>query len=317
MEEEILLSVIVPIYNGRKTLTQCIESILQEDKIGLEIICVDDESTDDSLALCKRIGENDKRINVLSKVNGGVASARNIGMDMAKGKYITFVDQDDWIEKNAYKVMLDLAEKENMEMVVCNYTKDDINEIRPMKNRKKVQEKIQTTEELIKYAFFREEYRGFAAFVWNKIFKRDFLRNNNINFDSSLRRGDDVLFFCNVALASPKTGYVNQCLYHYVQRPDSVTHTLTKDNIECLSEILYGYKRAIENLEEHNISAEALGYMKCFFVYHASILYELAQKNDMRNECEIFRRAMRLYLKEYIKQNECFQDRIKRIYSLI
>ena len=124
MTDKILLSIILPIYNGEKTLRKCIKSILQEKYINLELICVDDESTDESLLLCKCISENDSRVRIVTKKNGGVASARNIGMRAAKGIFITFVDQDDWIEKDTYKIMLEQCINEQADMVVCNYFKD-------------------------------------------------------------------------------------------------------------------------------------------------------------------------------------------------
>lgn len=315
--ENIMISVIVPIYNARKTLLKCLESILQQNNVLLEVICVDDESKDDSLLLCKKIAETDNRVKVLTKMNGGVASARNFGLKMAKGKYVTFVDQDDWIDINAYNVMLRVAEKSNADMVVCNYTKDYSDEIRPMVNRSVIQSEMHETKDLIRYAFFREEYRGFAAFVWNKIFRREFLKEKKIMFDDTLRRGDDVLFFANIALAEPRTIYVDQYLYHYVQRSDSVTHTLTKQNIDRLGEILIGYERAIEILERHDVSEEALGYMKCFYVYHASVLYELADKENVENQKGKYMRAMKIYLDEYKDQNANNKDRIDRICKLI
>lgn len=213
--------------------------------------------------------------------------------------------------------MVDAALSSNADMVVCNYFKDNKDLIQPMINQEIIPEIITTTNDLIRYAFFREKYRGFAAFVWNKIFKKAFLETNHILFDESLKRGDDVLFFSNVALAKPKTIYINQHLYHYVQRPDSVTHTLNKNNMGRLSEILSGYKRSIDKLEQNNVSKEALGYMKCFYVYHASVLYELAIEKGMSDTKDIYKNAMKLYLHEYEKQNQNDDIRINRIYKLI
>ncbi len=317
MRDKILLSIILPIYNGEKTLGKCIESILQEKYINLELICVDDESTDKSLLLCKCISENDSRVRIVTKKNGGVASARNIGMRVAKGIFITFVDQDDWIEKNTYKIMLEQCINEQADMVVCNYFKDYTKNVEKIKNRKKIPKIIRSTDKLVKYAFFREEYRGFAAFVWNKIIKKEFLEKNTILFDDSLSRGDDIVFFSEVALANPKTIYIDRCFYHYVQRNDSLTHTLTEDNMGRLSDILLGYSRAIDTLKKHNISIESLDYMKSFYVYHASVLYELAVKMKMNNKIEEYRAAMMKYLREYKNQNRNIDDRITRIEKLI
>lgn len=313
----VLLSVILPIYNGQETLSKCINSVLEQEDINLELLCIDDGSTDNSISICQNIAQKDSRIRLITKRNGGVASARNKGLDFSRGTYITFIDQDDWIEKNAYKTMLQAVLTSKADIVVSNYFKDKGDVFEAMINQKKIPETVTTTNDLIKYAFFREEYRGFAAFVWNKMFSKMFLEKNHITFDESLRRGDDVLFFSDIALANPKTIYINQHLYHYVQQANSVTHTLTKENLGRLSEILIGYKQAINKLEKNAISMESLSYMKCFYVYHASILYELAAEKNAKDIQEFCKNAMKLYLLDYIKQNEYNIGRIKRICDLV
>lgn len=316
-DNKIELSVIVPLYNAEKTLPKCLTSIQSNRNINLEIILVDDESTDKTMELCKKYSCNDSRIKVLQKKNGGVASARNSGLEIATGTYVTFVDQDDWIEKNAYSVMLESGLKEEADMIVCNYTKDYGEDVRPMTNRRPIADNISSAEELIMYAFFREEYRGFAAFVWNKLFKRELLNKNKISFDDSLKRGDDVLFYSKIAVTAPKTVYMDAHFYHYVQREDSITHTLTRENLHRLAEILSGYEKAIAVLEENHINADAVNYLKCFYVYHASNLYELSYKEKLWFEKKYFIKCMQKYLAEYKEQNINYPERIKRIEYLI
>lgn len=316
-DNKIELSVIVPLYNAEKTLPKCLTSIQSNRNINLEIILVDDESTDKTMELCEKYSCNDSRIKVLQKKNGGVASARNSGLEIATGTYVTFMDQDDWIEKNAYSIMLERGLKEEADMIVCNYTKDYGEDVRPMVNRRPIADSISSAEELIMYAFFREEYRGFAAFVWNKLFKRELLNKNKISFDDSLKRGDDVLFYSKIAVTAPKTVYMDTHFYHYVQREDSITHTLTRENLQRLAEILSGYEKAIAVLEENHINADAVNYLKCFYVYHASNLYELSYKEKLWSEKKFFIKCMKKYLAEYKEQNINYPERIKRIEYLI
>lgn len=315
--DNITLSVIIPLYNASKTLDRCITSIQAQKGIELEIICVDDESTDNTLELCRDFQEKDNRIQIVSKKNGGVASARNKGLEIARGKYITFVDQDDWLEENAYPILLSKLSEVFVDVIVFNYTKDFDNNIKKMENRGKIDLFIELKSDLIKYAFFREEYRGFAAFVWNKIFRREFLAKNRIWFDETLRRGDDVLFFADVVVAGASAMYIDKHLYHYVQRHDSVTHTLTKENIGCLGEILEGYRRAIEKLGKVEVSEESLSYMKCFYTFHASNLLELALKEELLEETIYYKNEMQIYLKEYFSQNSMYKDRLVRINKLL
>ena len=316
-EDSVLLSVIVPLYNARNTIHRCLDSILQEKKISLEVICVNDESTDNTLQICQEYQDRDDRIKIVDRKNGGVASARNSGLKVAVGDYVTVIDQDDWIEENAYSIMLQAGLRENADMIVCGYSKDYGDDVRRMTNRRNIPDNISSVDELIKYAFFRGEYKNFAAFVWNKVFKREVLSKGGIDFDGTLKRGDDVLFYTKVAATTPKTIYPDEHFYHYVQSEDSITHTLTKENLQRLSEILIGYEKAIAVLEDCNIKAGAVNYMKCFYVYHASNLYELAERVNALEEKERFIAAMQKYIDVYKEQNSFSKERIERIEAFL
>ena len=119
MEQDILISVIVPVYNADKYLVRCVDSILNQTYSNLEIILVDDGAKDNSGAMCDDFARKDARIRVIHKENGGLSSARNAGIDIAKGEYFGFVDSDDWIEPEMYETMLTLARKNDAELVVA------------------------------------------------------------------------------------------------------------------------------------------------------------------------------------------------------
>ncbi len=311
------LSVIIPLYNAMETLDRCLFNILEDKDTSLEVILVDDSSTDDTLLLCREYAKKDNRIRLATRPNGGVAAARNTGLAMATGAYVTFVDQDDWIEPETYMVSVGAAKKQDADMVVFNYTKDTGKSVEYMRNRGQIPSFIQDRNALVKYAFFREEYRGYAAYVWNKIFRRSYLMRNRITFEDGLRRGDDIVFYSKVAAFNPKTCYIDADYYHYVQREDSITHTMTADNVERLGEILTGYESAIEVLEQNGVSQEALDYMRCFYVFHASVLYELARGHGLVEYCRIYQKEMSRYLAQYKAQNAAYADRIKSVERLI
>ena len=115
------LSVIVPIYNVEEYLANCIESILNQTFKDFELILINDGSTDNSLEICYRYRDRDKRINVINKKNGGVSSARNIGIEISKGEYIAFVDPDDDIEINMYEELMGIMENNNVDIVVSGF----------------------------------------------------------------------------------------------------------------------------------------------------------------------------------------------------
>lgn len=311
------LSVIIPLYNAVETLDRCLANILKETEVSLEVILVNDSSTDETLTLCEKYSMCDERVRHITRPNGGVAAARNTGLAIACGEYVTFVDQDDWIEPETYRVSMQTALEQKADMVVFNYTKDMGNHVERMRNRSKIPFVTESRDKLVEYAFYREEYRGYAAYVWNKLFRRSFLQEHNIRFEDGLRRGDDIVFYSAVAAYGPKTCYINRDFYHYVQREDSITHTWTSDNVERLGEILTGYERAMEILVKNGVSKEALDYMKCFYVFHASLLYELAAEHGLVEKKGVYRKEMKKYIAEYKKQNAAYPSRIEKVEGLI
>ena len=115
-----LISVIVPVYNTEKYLDRCIQSILSQTYSNIEILLIDDGSTDSSGAICDKYAEQDSRVRVFHKANGGVSSARNMGLDKAKGTWFTFVDSDDWIDMDMYEQMYNAAIQNKVDMVCCD-----------------------------------------------------------------------------------------------------------------------------------------------------------------------------------------------------
>ncbi len=311
------LSVIIPLYNAVETLERCLANILKETEVSLEILLVDDSSTDETPALCKGYCAQDDRVRYFRRPNGGVAAARNTGLSNARGNYVTFVDQDDWLEPETYRMAVGFAQKYDADMVVFNYTKDAGERVEYMRNRSQIPSVTQDKNAIVKYAFFREEYRGYAAYVWNKLFRRSFLQVHQLKFEDGLRRGDDVLFYSAVAACGPKTCYMDADYYHYVQREDSITHTMTRENVERLGEILTGYERAMDILEKSGVSKEALDYMRCFYVFHASLLYELSKEHGLSQRCKLYQNEMKRYFPEYKAQNATYSERIRAVERMI
>ena len=125
MYSEELISVIVPVYNVKKYINRCVDSIIHQSYKNLEIILVDDGSTDGSGFLCDNYKQVDSRIKVIHKENGGLSDARNAGLEIAVGKYVTFVDSDDWIRKDYAKLLLEAAQYGNTKISACAYIKTD------------------------------------------------------------------------------------------------------------------------------------------------------------------------------------------------
>lgn len=312
-----LLSIIVPIYNGELYISKCFDSILNQSFSDFELICVNDGSIDSSLKICEDYAKRDNRFRILNKKRGGVASARGTGLKYATGEYITFVDSDDWIEKDMYSKMMQKIQM-GIDMVICNFLKDsDIDSIK-MNNNSQILNRILSRDEIINYAFEREKYRGFTAYLWNKIIRRECISDTAAAvFDSGLKRGDDVAFFTAVAMRVKGAAYINDCLYHYIQRSTSITHTVSASNLENQQDILKGYEFAIKLLGENNISPNITIWLKRFYCYHASVLAETAIELNDNLKLKSYQKALRLYYEEYCKTNIGNEMRLTRIEQLL
>ena len=163
-----ICSVVVPIYNAEKTLDRCLSSIVTQTYKNLEIILINDGSTDKSLEICKNWQEKDKRIRIICKDNGGVSSARNMGLISSLGEYISFVDSDDTIEKNMIEVLVSNMLKYNADLSIVNYKK--IIKGKEYFDNASNDKKIIVYDKKEKFYIDLSIYKGF---LWNKLFRKE------------------------------------------------------------------------------------------------------------------------------------------------
>lgn len=191
------LSIIVPVYNVQRYLSECIESIIISKK-KLEIILVDDGSTDESSKICDEYEKRDKRIKTFHKKNGGVSSARNFGINKATGDYIMFVDSDDILSKDWDKIIKHIKFDD---IYYYNSSLDDKND----KNK------------MLKYITGANDNNIYISGVYSKIYRRDFLLNNNIRFNDKLINGEDMIFNIEAVLSAKTIKIVKYHYYYYRQ----------------------------------------------------------------------------------------------------
>ena len=213
MEEKI--SIIIPVYKVQEYLEKCIKSILCQTYRNLEIILVDDGSPDECGNICDRYAAKDKRIHVIHKQNEGVARARNDGLDYASGDYISFIDSDDWIAKNAYEVLLDGLKKYDADCSVgaCMTVIDRDGKLTP-KKKKKSPVVCETSEK----AMERVLLRGSA--VWNRLFKKKIFEQIRFPLD---RINDDEVVALHAYAECRKIVFLDQDTYYYRIRQNSIT----------------------------------------------------------------------------------------------
>lgn len=216
------LSIIVPVYKVEDYLERCINSILNQSFQDFELILIDDGSPDKCPELCDTYAKLDNRIIVIHKENGGVSSARNIGLQQAKGKYVTFIDADDWIDSEYLEIMYKLAEDNSVEMVCCTLLRDDgeksfsYTEI-PSEDIKE----ISLSDNNFKFS----EWYSIHGPVC-KLVKKSLIDNNNLKFDEQLSIGEDLLFYVEMMKKVETCICISKPLYHYFQRPDSAMHDM-------------------------------------------------------------------------------------------
>lgn len=207
------VSIIVPIYNVEKYVDMCVESLLVQSYKNIEILLIDDGSTDRSKNICEKYKMNDSRIKLYSQKNSGVSSARNLGLRCSTGDYIMFVDSDDWVEKNYVEKMMKNISK--CDCAICGYYEEYKN--KTFNHRVSVEPLFEKSEE----AIIKVLNNNYGGYIYNKIFKRKILLENNIIFDKNVHMCEDMLFVvqyltkCNNVYAS------NDSLYHYRMRKSS------------------------------------------------------------------------------------------------
>lgn len=216
MENKPLISVIVPVYKVEQYLPRCVDSLLRQTYENLEIILVDDGSPDRCGEICEEYARRDSRIRVIHKENGGLSSARNAGIDVARGEYLGFVDSDDWIEPETYALMAAMAMEENVSLVCAgrfNVTEDGAKTVGLCPPRR---ETI-SGEELVS-RIFRWDHVDSAA--WDKLYHSSLFRGIRYPLGKIC---EDVPTTYRLALAAGKAGMLNRPVYNYFQRSGSIT----------------------------------------------------------------------------------------------
>lgn len=208
-----LISVIVPIFNAEKYLNKCINSIICQTYNNLEIILINDGSTDKSLEICEKYAHTDKRIKLMSKVNGGVSSARNLGLNVANGDYITFVDSDDWLDANMYDEMIKLIKNYDADIAATGYSYEYLDGELIRRNAK-TKEIVLNSLQALKKAFSKDHYQGF---LWNKLISFQVINfPEKLRFDEKIYLYEDLLFVSQCILRSEVIAYTDKPLYHYI-----------------------------------------------------------------------------------------------------
>lgn len=218
------VSVIVPIFNAENTICRCLDSIVNQTYTNLDIVLVNDGSTDNSLNILNKYAMSDSRIKVYNQLNRGVAATRNVGIDKAAGDYILFVDSDDWIESNMVSKMITIFERyQDCNIVFCGNDNAESTEeaLKNPLNQTIIWNKKKQQEEFLLH-------KRMTGMLWNKMMKVELIEN--IDFDETVGYGEDAQFLWKVLKKSEKMCVISDILYHHVIDKSSISHQKFSSN---------------------------------------------------------------------------------------
>lgn len=245
------ISIIIPVYNCENLLNCCLDSIKNQSLTDIEIICIDDGSNDNSYAILKEYASNDPRFKIYQQENNGAGFARNKGIENSHGKYILFVDSDDYIENNTCEVLYEQANRLDCDLILFNSIKHfknntDYNLIHFKKN-KDINYKIR----VFNSEYFRDRiFDGEYGVIWNKLYKSSFIKKDNITFPKH-KIYNDVEFHIKTTILAEKISYVDKVLYHYNRQGHSslqTSYVKTKYTL-VFFDVLYGIVDFLVNEE--------------------------------------------------------------------
>lgn len=271
------ISVIIPVYNCEKYLQDCLDSVINQSYKDLEIIIIDDGSTDNSGNICNQYAEQDSRIHVIHQENKGVSASRNIGMSQMSGELVSFIDADDTLDLDMYEFLSSLMDKYNADIAHCGYRHIVGEEIRLVHNSREVV--IQNSEEALECLIGA---KLFVGSLWNKLYKVKLLKG--LTFDENIKINEDILFnFCVFSKAN-KIVFADYTKYNYIAHRDSsacfVTPDLKKASDSCkVNQFIYENSRGNSYLM---IAADR--YMRSLSGYYrvCSTAYQNKEKNKIK-----------------------------------
>ncbi len=225
------VSVIVPVYNVENYICKCLDSLVKQTLKDIEIIIINDGSTDSSIDVINNyIEKYPQKIVYLEKENGGLSDARNYGIPYAKGEYIAFLDSDDYVEKDIYQKMYELAKKENSDMVECDFYWEYPNRLK---------------EDIgLVYSNKHEMIENVRVVAWNKLIRKEIIDKNNIIFPKGYRY-EDVEFTYKLIPYLNRVSFIKEPLVYYLQRTDSIINSQngrTRDIFDVLQHVIDYYK---------------------------------------------------------------------------
>lgn len=275
--EKMMVSVIIPVYNSEKELNRCIDSVIKQSWNNLEIIIIDDGSTDNSGEICDRLYEQDERIHVFHQTNLGVSAARNVGLKFAHGEYVIFMDADDELPEESINVRV--REIENVDLVVAGYEVFD-SQNKEQYGITRYDCKQSTQKEMLLVMFENSSY-GYQGYLWNKIFRREIITKYDLKFQENIHYNEDRLFIVQYLEKIRKIKFINNSVYSYRINPNGAMQL-----VDTFSDTVY--QKWITEFLAYRIMADELKE-------YDSKIYYLCNLDAMRSAVEHRKKIPSIY----------------------
>lgn len=307
LDNDYLVSIIVPIYNVEKYLHRCVDSIIKQTYENIEIILVDDGSPDNCPRICEEYAKRDNRIKIIHKNNGGLASARNAGMKMSKGDYILFVDSDDWINENTVEDLLIIAVENDVDFVrFTPVTASHPNKIdsTPVDfgTEDIMEDGIYDKEKIRKDIFSRlfvtsNLTMGPIVAVWRSLYKSKFLFDNNLYFYEDIKYSEDAIFSAKVVYNSNKFYYLKGGYYYnYFYNNNSITKSFKQDRWQVCKALSMRFKQEFESKECYDFTNQL--YLEDIY----NVLNALGQNKSLNTLKERYKYVKNIFNDDFTKK---------------
>ena len=281
------VSIIVPVYNVEKYLHKCIDSLLSQTLPDIEIILIDDGSTDNSGNICDDYANNHKNIKVYHQKNSGPSAARNIGLQYAQGEYVGFVDSDDFISPDMYKNLYEIAKSKNIDLVTCNC--NIINKENSFWSSLKMPANKVLSKPEINCLISTSHENRILWFTCKGLYKLEIIKKNDITY-YNLNSGEDTLFNLEYLFCCNSIYHTSEAYYFYVQTPNSLTRSKYKPNLLEKLEALYALKLTIYSKYQFTSFSNDLNNYTMYHILPMLISNELAHKCRVSEKVKAYKR---------------------------
>lgn len=280
-----MMTVIIPAYNSEQYVEQAITSVLTYQGNDLEVVVVNDGSTDQTKEICETIQGKDRRVKVFSIPNSGVSVARNKGISVANGKYLTFLDADDVVVEETWLELLQNIKSAEYEFYIYSYQIYDEN-LKLRRRVSPVSTKLPQKDEIYR-SFITSTYMNFC---WGKIYLTDFIRANKVMFPEGIKVGEDVKFQLSLLEYHPQVCYIDKDLVKYRQLSTSVMHVFTLSRFDDMAEDLSTRKQLMNQIElkahERETMYEDVGRNTLSYIKQASKFKQEEQRIELIQKIE-------------------------------